>query len=136
MGIEKDFIKREVEKLNLLLTGLIDKTKVAKPNDVKKTIDEINEALKENFNLSLHEISSIENDEFLGRLSNYDEILLEKLAELLYEIIQNPDSATLSQDFEKNSISKKAIVLINYIDSISTTFSLKRMQIKNRLKAL
>ncbi|MBU2997118.1 hypothetical protein KO500_11775 [Cellulophaga baltica] len=136
MGIEKDFIKREFEKLSLFLTGLIDTTKVTEPNEGQKTIDKVNDALKEVFKLSLHEISTSNDHEFITKLSTYDEVHLEKLATLLYEIIQNPDFTMLGQDFEKNSLSKKAIVLLNYIDSISTTFSINRMQIKNELKAL
>ncbi len=134
MGIEKDFIKRDFEKLSLFLTGLIDATKATEPNEGQKTIDEVNDALKEVFNLNLQEISTINDHEFITKLSTYDEVHLEKLATLLYEIIQNPDFTMLSQDFDKNILNKKAIVLLNYIDSTSTTFSLRRMQFKNTLE--
>jgi hypothetical protein len=52
MEVEKDFIKREIQKLLLLLNSLIGKISGINSNNAGSEIGDINEALKNEFDLS------------------------------------------------------------------------------------
>ncbi|MGJ8745094.1 hypothetical protein [Polaribacter sp.] len=134
MEVEKDFIKREIQKLILLLNSLIEKISGINSNNAKSEIGEINEALKSEFDFSLVEIAKMENSDFIEHISKMHESHAEKLSELIYEIVIKTEIVDFGENFKKTKIIKKGITIIHFINENSKTFSLKRMKMLNNLK--
>ena len=86
MKVEKDFIKREIERVALLFSILIEKINGLNSNNVKSGIEEVNKALKSEFDLTLSKITEMENTELLEHISALHESHIENLAELMCEI--------------------------------------------------
>jgi hypothetical protein len=58
MEVEKDLILREIQKLTLILTSLINKIGGLNSNNAKSGIEETNEVLKSEFDLTLQDYFS------------------------------------------------------------------------------
>lgn len=133
MGIEKDFLKRETEKLSLLLSSLIEKISGLNSNNAKNNIEKVNEALINEFDLDIKELPNLKNSELLKRMENIQLSHLEKLAELLYAMVSKSEFIDFNESSSKIKITKKAILLIDLLNEKSSTFSIKRMHMKNAL---
>ncbi|WP_298780066.1 hypothetical protein [uncultured Polaribacter sp.] len=134
MEVEKDFIKREIQKLLLLLNSLIGKISGINSNNAESEIGDINEALKNEFDLSLVRIAKMENSELIEHISKLHESHAEKILELIYEIILKTESVNFGEDFEKTEIIQKGIMIIDYINEKTKIFSIGRMNMGNYLK--
>ena len=134
MEVEKDFIKREIQKLLLLLNSLIGKISGINSNNAESEIGDINEALKNEFDLSLVRITKMENSELIEHISKLHESHAEKILKLIYEIILKTESVNFGKDFEKTEIIQKGIMIIDYINEKTKIFSIERMNMRNYLK--
>ena len=132
----KDFLEREIEKLNLMILKLIILISKSNPNDFENDIKETDEFLKTNFDLTIGEISTMSNSNFIEKIRDLHESHTDKLVELLFEIIEKMDSIETEQGFNKHPLIEKSLLLIEYIDNNSTTFSVSRLNIKNTLQQL
>ena len=132
----KDFLEREIEKLNLMILKLIILISKSNPNDFENDIKETDEFLKINFDLTIGEISTMSNSNFIEKIRDLHESHTDKLVELLFEIIQKMDSNETEQGFNKHHLIEKSLLLIEYIDNHSTTFSVSRLNIKNTFQQL
>lgn len=124
----KDYIQREIQRLTLLLTKLIGKALRLKTEDFEQGILKIESDLKTEFDLTLREIAEMENSVLTVKINGLDEQHLEKLVELTSVLVEN-----LQGEFGKK-LARKGIVILDYLDSSSRTFSLKRMELKNTLQ--
>ena len=134
METEKDFIKREIEKLNLLLISLINKIIGAKSVNIESEIQDTNQTLKDQIGFTLLEISEMNNSDFILHLRKLHSTNLEKLMQLMYEIIQKSELDNSYEIYNKRKITQKAILISEFLDENSTTFSVERSNIKNTLK--
>ena len=132
----KDFLEREIEKLNLMILKLISLISKSNPNDFENDIKETDEFLKTNFDLTIGEISTMSNSNFIEKIRDLHESHTDKLVELLFEIIEKMDSIETELGFNKHPLIEKSLLLIEYIDNNSTTFSVSRLNIKNTLQQL
>jgi hypothetical protein len=130
MQQSKDYLEREIERLSVLLIGLIEKISGSKSENTQDNLDEVSQALKGELDLSISEISQIESSELLNHLSNLQESHIQQLVELLYQLYVKSEQL----DMNKSKIAEKAILLIDYLNENSNTFSLERMDMKNELK--
>ncbi|WP_067146670.1 hypothetical protein [Pseudotamlana agarivorans] len=130
MEVEKDLIKREIQRLTLMLSGLVEKISGLNPNSAKGGIDEVNNALKTQFDLSLEDIAEMSASDVIKKISNLHESHIEKIVELIYEIILKIESSDVDLKFEKTKIAEKGIIIIDFLNENSNTFSMKRMHIK------
>lgn len=132
----KDFLEREIEKLNLMILKLISLISKSNPNDFENNIKETDAFLKSNFDLTIGEISTMSNTNFIDKIHDLHESHTDKLVELLAEIIDKMEKPENELGFNKQQLTEKTLILIEHIDTHSTTFSLSRMNIKSRLKQL
>jgi hypothetical protein len=130
MQQSKDYLMREIERLSVLLIGLIEKISGSKSENTQDNLDEVSQALKCELDLSISEISQIESSELLNHLSNLQESHIQQLVELLYQLYVKSEQLNMN----KSKIAKKAILLIDYLNEKSNIFSLERMDMKNELK--
>jgi len=128
MQEEKDYIQREIQRLTLLLRKLIGKALGIKSNDFEQGMQNIESDLKDEFDLTLRDISEMEESELTEKINGLNEQHLEKLAELINAVAENSQN-----DFGKE-IARRGIVILNYLDNNSKTFSFERMELKNTLQ--
>ena len=128
MQQEKDYIQREIQRLTLLLSKLIGKALGLETMDFEQEFQNIESDLKNEFDLSLTEISKMGDLELAEKLNELDKVHLEKLAELITVLVNSP------QIEFGNGLAKKGIVILDFLDNDSKTFSLKRMELKNTLQ--
>lgn len=135
MAVERDFIKREIEKLVLVLTSLIDKMSGLKSGNTQNSMEEVNQTLKSAFDLTLEDFNEMDSQDFLKKIRNLHESHIEKLIELLYTMVQSAELTEVNRNYNKAMLSEKAVLLIDFLHANSTTFSVERMTIKNELQA-
>ncbi|MCL5245149.1 hypothetical protein M4I21_04970 [Cellulophaga sp. 20_2_10] len=131
---EKDFILREVLRLTLLLKQLISKITGLDSGNVSIGIEETEQSLKSKFDLSIKEISEMSNDDLLKIVQGMNETHVEKLIELVFELIKKIRASNENINLEQSELIKKNILMINLLDENSKTFSMERMSIKNVLQ--
>ncbi|WP_158844484.1 hypothetical protein [Algibacter sp. L1A34] len=131
---EKDFLLREIQRLTLLLKGLISKVEDLDLENINVGVNEIGEILKTEFGLSLNEISRVSNDDMLKIMQNLDETHFEKLIELIFKLIKKIRNSNEIIDIDESELIKKNLFMINLLDENSTTFSLERMNMKSVLQ--
>ncbi|MCG8237346.1 hypothetical protein [Tenacibaculum finnmarkense] len=134
MEHQKDFIEREIQKLTLILTKLISGFSETNLNNFDIGIEEINDVLKSEFDLTIPELSKMTNFTLIKKARGLHKIHIEKLIELLYQIIKKNKSAKTDKVIDENKLIKKTLLLIEYVDKKSNTFSLERLNIKNVLQ--
>lgn len=134
MEQRNDLILREIEKLSLFLKKLIHSLIGANSNDVETGIKQISEALKTELDLSIREIIEIENKDLITKLNDIHETNIENLAELISEIVKKLNKVENERRFDQKELAHKAIILIDYLDENSNTFSITRMNLKNLLQ--
>ncbi len=129
MQQEKDFIKREIQRLTIFLSKLIGQIQDTKENDFEQELDQLGLELKNEFDFDIYEVLTIAEKELLEKVEKFNEVNVAQLAQLF---------VTVADKFEvgekKDIMIKKALALLNHIDSISNTFSLQRMELKNKLQ--
>ena len=128
MQQEKDYFQREIQRLSLLLTKLIGMATGLKSDDLEQSIQNIESDLKNEFDLTLRGIEEMEDQELIDKLNGMNEQHSENLAELIHNLINNKHTNFGSE------LAKKGIVILDFLDNNSKTFSLKRMELKNTLQ--
>ncbi|WP_298478805.1 hypothetical protein [uncultured Maribacter sp.] len=131
---EKDFILREIQRLTLLLKQLISKVTDLDSGNISNGIEETEQALKSEFDLSIKEISEISNKDLLRIIQGMNETHIEQLIELVFELIKKIKASNENINLDQSELIKKNILMINKLDENSTTFSMERMNIKNVLQ--
>ncbi|WP_350287224.1 hypothetical protein [uncultured Croceitalea sp.] len=127
MQQERDYIQREIQRLTLLLTKLIGKALELKTDDFEQGFHNIESDLKNEFDLTLSDISEMEDSELSEKLDGLDEQHLEKLVELIAHLVHNLEVAF------RIKLAKKGIVMLDFLDANSKTFSLNRIELRNKL---
>ncbi|AFL80609.1 hypothetical protein Aeqsu_1111 [Aequorivita sublithincola DSM 14238] len=133
MEQENDFIKREIQKLTMILMKLFDKTSSADVNSFEAVVFETNEKLEEFFGFTLNEIATTENSKLMEKAESFHEVHLEKLIEVVYQIIQKSEEVKMDFDFETKELSKKLLLMIDFANDKSKSFSVERMNMKSQL---
>ncbi|WP_042494714.1 hypothetical protein [Algibacter lectus] len=131
---EKDTLLREIQRLTLLLKTLISKVVDIEPNDIDVAVEETDTVLKSTFDLSLNAISIMPNDDFKSVIKDLNEEHVERLTELIFEVLKKAKQTDKTIGFNTIELIKKNILLINFLDENSDTFSMKRMAMKNVLQ--
>lgn len=131
---EKDTLLREIQRLTLLLKALISKVVDIDPNDIDVAVEETNAVLKNTFDLSLKTISMMSSDDFKSVIKDLNQEHVERLTELVFEVLKKAKQTNKTTDFNTIELVKKNILLINFLDENSDTFSMERMAMKNVLQ--
>jgi len=127
---------REIERLSQILSKLISKVSGLKAVDFQVIIKEVNDSLYTEFDLNLDSIIAIDKPNLLAKIKETDKVNLELLTSLLAKIIEKIQDLEKQSDYDIAELSKKAIVLIEYIDHETKTFSIERMNLKKKLELI
>ena len=129
MQQEKDFIKREIQRLTIFLSKLIGQIQDTKENGFEQELDQLGLELKNEFDFDIYEVLTIAEKELLEKVEKFNEVNVAQLAQLFVTVADKYEVGE-----KKDIMIKKALALLNHIDSISNTFSLQRMELKNKLQ--
>jgi len=133
---QRDFLMREIERLSQILSKLISKVSGLKAVDFQVIIKEVNDILYSEFDLNLDNIIAIDKPNLLAKIKDTDRVNIELLTSLLAKIIEKIQDLEKQSDYDIAELSKKAIVLIEYIDHETKTFSMERMNLKKKLELI
>lgn len=125
MQQEKDYIKREIKKIIQFLKKAVEL--LLKEKSSEKQIIESEEFVSF-FNFKITDLINLSNKDFIQNIKSMDSKILENLLLLFLELAKKN---ILSN---KKSIKEKALILIEIIDEKEKTYSLERMQLKQKLK--
>lgn len=130
---QKDYILREIEKINVLLRYLLGKVISSDESETTFNIEKLNTELGDATGINLKRLAKISPDALILELSANKAFNLENmelLADLLYQI-------TLREEGKKKILLKQALELYRYIDKTGSTYSLERAtRIQTVLKLL
>jgi len=124
---------KEIENLTHILSKLVSKVSGLKAVDFEVIIKEINDDLSSNFEFTLDELISSDKSIILEKIEKRDIINVELLPNLLSGIIDKIKELKRENDYNIDELSKKAIIIIEYIDAETKTFSMSRMDLKKKL---
>ena len=132
---QRDYILREIEKISILLLALIGKLKSLTQNKLfEQERGMIDDQLEEFTGMDIDKLLSLSHEELrssLGKEKGFDLSNLENLSELLTLMA---DRMNLEEAIMANS---KALLILEWIDEESKTFSLERrsrmMEIKDKI---
>lgn len=130
MRLEDDYVLREVQKLTLFLRKLIGLVLDLRPDEFDDEIEKVEQGLEAKFHITLKEISDMSVPELRNRLKDLNEVHIEPMAELMYNVIKK------SPGRSANNLTEKAITMLDYLDDTSETASIARMNLKNALHKL
>ena len=128
MQQEKDYIQREIQRLSLVLTKLIGMALGLKTQDVEQGVQNMESELKNEFDLTLREISEMTNIQLTHSIKGMHEQHLEKLLELMVALPNNPYSNV------NHKIAGKGILILEYLDENSKNLLFKKNEIKKHLR--
>ena len=133
---QRDFLMREIERLSQILSKLTLKVSGLKAVDFKVIIKEVDDTLFTEFDLSLDNIITIDKPNLLEKIKNSDKVNIDLLILLLSEIIEKINNLEKRSNYDIVALSNKAIILIDYLDKETKTFSIERMNLKKKLLAV
>jgi hypothetical protein len=76
----------------------------------------------------------MENVKLIEKVKRIQSEHFEKLIELLYQTIQKSEEFTKDFDFEIKELSNKLLLMIEFANEKSNSFSVERMNMKTQLK--
>lgn len=132
MQQEKDYLEREIQKLNIFLTNLISKIIGINAQNSSDEIQNINENLKEQFDFNISEIIKISDNDFYEKIADIHESHLEKIAELIIEFVEQIEIENINSGLDKQQMLLKTIMIIEFLETKSNTFSMRRSALKQR----
>ncbi|MEM6516032.1 MAG: hypothetical protein AAF688_07595 [Bacteroidota bacterium] len=130
MQQEKDYLLREVQRLSFVLSQLILKAIGKKSNGLDQDFESIEQTLRTEFDFDLTELAKMDKMQFNTLMSSLNESHLEKLAELIYHVVEN------SNQLLRHELLEKGLLILEFLEENSQLFSIKRMQLKNKLNDL
>jgi len=133
---KRDFLLREIEKLAQALRKLLGIIEDVTSENIEIEFGKIDNGLVDSFGFTFEELTKIENSELINHIKDIDETNLELLTILVVETVKKLQSTNNNYSIDSKELAKKAIVVIDYIDDKSKTFSINRMNLKKELQQL
>lgn len=129
MQEDKDFIKREIQRFTLFLSRLVGRVQELEEQNFEVDFKQLDLEFKREFDSDLSTLYQMPDEELLEKIRELHEDHIEKLSELLAMLANK-----IGEDLARKSLIHKSIVLLDHVDSISSTFSLQRMELKKKLR--
>ena len=129
---QRDYILREIEKISVLLLGLLGRLRRAERRQLfEEERALIDDDLSKASGLTIDDLLSIDTDKIASLLSStpgMESTNLEKLAEILYLFANNCAPS------ERLKLLKRAAAIISFVDNESRTFSFERAALLSEIE--
>ncbi len=130
---QRDYLLREIEKLNHLLLALTSKVSGLNSVNFEMGTKQINEDLIAQFGLTLNDFINVNETDFIERIKNIEKTNIELLVKLLSKIIEKINELKKEKEYSTCELASKGIMLIEFLDIETETFSIERMNLKMKL---
>ena len=130
----RDFLLREIGKLTQLIKRLLGIVEDITAENFDIEFGKVDDDLNGFFGFTFEELTKMENSEFINHIKGIDETNLELLAILISKTVKKLHSTNNNSDLNSKELANKGIVLIDFIDEKSKTFSINRMSLKKELE--
>lgn len=125
-----DFIEKEIQRLLFFMENLLKLGSKINHSNFETVVNDIDDNLKKELNLSINSLETLSNEDFLNKLTKLSNHQLDEFVLFL----SNLEVCAKNNNLEFKDLDKKIAVIIEYLDANSTDFSVQRMQIKDRFK--
>ena len=132
---QRDYLLQEIEKISQIIHLLIGKLSGSNSSNINTTLSEINDVLTEQLDINLQELIDLDEALILSKLTRLDDRIIEQLLELVISHIEH--LTTLKQNtYNLQQLTKRGLLLIEYLDDKSKNYSMNRNLLKNKLQNL
>ena len=132
---ERDYLKRQLDQFGRVLGMLIARLLKTNPEGQMESQAFVNQALNEELQLDIPKIIDIESKYLLFTLTNEKNLSNENLEKLAYLfLLLTEDEDNLSESERKNLL-QKSLIIYEYLQAASDTFSFERHTNIERIKA-
>lgn len=129
---QRDYILREIEKISVVLLAILGKfRRIKSKKQFEQERDMIDNDLKDTTGLSLVDLLSLSQEDiisFMRDKKGFDTRNMELMADLLVLFADN------SSEEESINLINKAVIILEYIDHETRTYSMDRSLKLNSLK--
>jgi len=122
---ENDFIKRELQRLQVLLNKLIGL--IVNAADIDENLkNQLDKNFNKNFEIGFYDLLKMSDSDFRIQVNRWDETHLDQLSELLITLYQ--------KDKSQHYLKEKALLILDYLELNSPVYSFQRLQWRNQLQ--
>lgn len=131
---QRDVLMREIEKITELLVHLISKVSGLNSTNFEVEMKQMDVALYSQFDFTLETLMDLDKQELIEKIKDVDKGHIELLTELLSSIVLKISELKKDKIYKTDQLADNAIVLIDFLDRETKTFSLDRMNLKAKLQ--
>jgi len=126
---QEDFLKKQIDKLGQVLGKVLTAlTGLKMGDDIKNAIEAIDQTLKEQLGLRIHDLTEIPRENFMVTLQenkNLSDNNLEILADILFSLAV--ETGYQEEDSEENrKLLERSLIILQYLEKESATYSFER----------
>ncbi len=130
---QKDYILREIEKIRIVLEGLLNRLKGGNSDlpKVNTDFDKVNKLFITDTRVDLNALLNTDSNQFdniFKKENGYNEANIEQFADILTEM------ASKAEGNLKDQLNQKALETYEYVDALSNSFSFGRKMKMDALK--
>lgn len=130
---QKDYILREIEKIRIVLEGLLNKLKGGNSDlpEINEDFDKVNHLFITDTRVDLNTLLNSDSNQFdniFKKENGYNESNIEQFADILAEMADKAEGNL------KNQLNQKALETYEYVDALSNSFSFGRKMKMDTLK--
>ena len=122
---QRDYLMRQVEQLGLVLEKIFSKLLNLKDNSIESIVA-VNQVFTEELGFDMTQINDEKWIDILKNKMNFDNVNLEKLADIFLFIAEN------NLTNERDQLYQKCLIIYQYLEKSTRTYSFERnFKIKN-----
>ena len=130
---QKDYILREIEKIRIVMEGLLNRLKGGNSDlsKVNTDFDKVNKLFITDTRVDLNALLNTDSNQFdniFKKENGYNEANIEQFADILTEM------ASKAEGNLKDQLNQKALETYEYVDTLSNSFSFGRKMKMDTLK--
>jgi len=130
---QRDYFMRQIEGILQLLMGLTQKALGLNTSNFEDVMKEIDHDLISQLDLSINDIITISESDLLDRLKGVGLENIYLMAELITLLVKKNKEVKKEEVFNLKELINKALVLIDFLDNETKTYSVKRAALKAEL---
>jgi len=132
---ERDYLKRQLDQLGRVLGMLIARLLGTNPEGQMESQAFVNQALNDELQLDIPKIIDMESEYLLFTLTNEKNLNNDNLEKLAYLFLLLTEDENNLNESERKNLLQKSLIIYEYLQATSDTFSFERHTNIERIKA-
>jgi len=130
---QRDYFMRQIEGILKMLIGVTQKAFGLQTNNFVLGMSQIDQDLINQLDLSIDDIIKIKESDLLNKLKETGQENIYVLVEFLALLVKKIKEVKKEKDYNLKELINKGVVLIDFLDNETKTYSLKRVTLKKEL---